>query len=270
MKVLSLFILINILTVEIFSQNLTELTLTKTIKGEFEYFMPDELGNLFGLTKNGQLKKYNNNLDSMGVFNDVRRYGKLFSISADNPLRTVLYFKEYRTILVLDRLLQVVNKIDLRKTGIFQVKAVAQSYDNLFWVYDEQDSKLKKINEEGKLVFATADLRLVFSEPIVPVNIFDFGGYVYIYDQKNGLFIFDYYGALKNRIALLDWKNVHPVGKQIVGIKANHLVTYIPGNIDTKEYPLPENLLGYEQIHFTASGCFVLKNGSIYKYDWKK
>jgi hypothetical protein len=270
MKVISLLILINVLTVEVFAQDLNVLTLTKTINGEFEYFMPDELGNLFGLTKNGQLKKYNNSLDSMGVFNNVRRYGKLFSISADNPLRTVLYFKEYRTILVLDRLMQVVNKIDLRKAGIFQVKAVAQSYDNLFWVYDEQESKLKKINEEGRLVFATADLRLVFSEAILPVNIFDAGGYVYIYDEKNGLFIFDYYGALKNRIALLDWKNVQPVGKQIVGIKANHLVTYTPGNIDTKEYPLPETLLGYDQIHFTASGCFVLKNGSIYKYDWKK
>ena len=107
MKVLSLFILINVLTVEVFAQDLNVLSLTKTINGEFEYFMPDELGNLFGLTKNGQLKKYNNNLDSMGVFNNVRRYGKLFSISADNPLRTVLYFKEYRTILVLDRLMQV-------------------------------------------------------------------------------------------------------------------------------------------------------------------
>lgn len=270
MKVFSLFILINLLTVKIFAQDLPVLSLSKTINGEFDYFMPDELGNVFALTKTGRLKKYNNNLDSMGVFNDVRRYGKLFSISADNPLRTVLYFKEYRTILVLDRLMQVVNKIDLRKTGIFQVKAVAQSYDNLFWVYDEQESKLKKINEEGKLVFSTADLRLIFSEPIVPSNIFDFGGYVYIYDEKNGLFIFDYYGALKNRIAFLDWKNIHPLGKQIVGIKANYLVTYTPGSIDTKEYLLPENLIGYDQIHFTASGCFVLKNGSIYKYDWKK
>jgi hypothetical protein len=268
MKVVSFFILINILTTELFAQQLPGLTLAKTIKGDFDYFMPDELGNLFGLTKSGQLKKYNNNLDSMGVFNDVRRYGKLFSISVDNPLRTVLYFKDYRTILVLDRLMQVVNKIDLRKAGIFQVKAVAQSYDNLFWVFDEQESKLKKINEEGKLVFATADLRLVFSEPIVPSNIFDLGGFVYIYDEKNGLFIFDYYGALKNRIAFLDWKDVHPVGKKIVGIKANHLMIYTPGNIDTKDYLLTENLIGYDQVRFTDSGCFILKNGSIFKYGW--
>ena len=132
MRILFLIILINFFSNLVVAQNLNNLSLSKTIQGDFEYFMPDELGNLFGLTKSGQLKKYNVSLDSMGVFNEVRRYGKLYSISADNPLRTVLYFKDYRTILVLDRLMQVVNKIDLRKAGIFQVKAVAQSYDNLF------------------------------------------------------------------------------------------------------------------------------------------
>jgi hypothetical protein len=270
MRVISLLILVNFLCSQLFAQDFSSLSLTKTIQGDFEYFMPDELGNVFALTKNGQLKKYNTNLDSMGVFNEVRRYGKLYSISADNPLRTVLYFKDYRTILVLDRLMQVVNKIDLRKAGIFQVKAVAQSYDNLFWIFDEQESKLKKIDEEGKQVLATADLRLVFTEPITASHLFDLGGYVYLYDEKNGLFIFDYYGALKNRIALLDWKQVHPVGKQIIGIKNKSLVSYTPGAFDTKEFPLVEKLIDFDQIHFTANGCYLLKSGSVYKYDWKK
>jgi hypothetical protein len=270
MRAVFLIILINFFSSLVAAQNLNDLSLSKTIQGDFEYFMPDELGNIFGLTKSGQLKKYNNNLDSMGVFNEVRRYGKLYSISADNPLRTVLYFKDYRTILVLDRLMQVVNKVDLRKAGIFQVKSVAQSYDNLFWVFDEQESKLKKIDGEGKQVLATADLRLVFSEPIIANNLFDLGGYVYLYDEKNGLFIFDYYGALKNRIAFLGWKLVHPVGKQIIGIKDNTLISYTPGNVDTKEVRLVEKLVKYDQIHFTANGCYLLKEGSIYKYDWKK
>ena len=267
MRVGILYILFFFITAQLSAQELSSLSITKTIKGDFAYCMPDELGNVFALTKNGQLKKYNTNLDSMGVFNEVRRYGKLYSISADNPLRTALYFKEYRTILVLDRLMQVVNKIDLRKAGVFQVKAIAQSYDNLFWVYDEQDSKLKKI-EEGKLVFATADLRLVFSEPIVPSTIFDLGGFVYVYDEKNGLFIFDYYGALKNRIAFLGWKGVHPVGKQIVGLKNNFLISYTPGNIDTREFALPDELKDNELLHFTPTGCFLIKEGAIIKYTW--
>ncbi len=89
MRAVFLIILINFFSSLVAAQNLNDLSLSKTIQGDFEYFMPDELGNIFGLTKSGQLKKYNNNLDSMGVFNEVRRYGKLYSISADNPLRTV-------------------------------------------------------------------------------------------------------------------------------------------------------------------------------------
>lgn len=270
MRVISFLFGILFLAAEAKAQDFNALTLSKTIKGDIAYFMPDELGNLFVLTKSGQLKKYNNNLDSMGVFNEVRRFGKLYSISADNPLRTVLFFKDYRTILVLDRLMQVVNKIDLRKSGIFQVKAVAQSYDNLFWVFDEQESRLKKINEEGKVVMSTADLRLVFSEPIQPTHLFDLGGFVYVYDEKNGLFIFDYYGALKNRIPLLQWQLVHSVGKQIVGIKNNALNTYLPGTIDNKAFPLTQDLMNYEQIHFTVNGCYLLKDGAVYKFDWRK
>ena len=171
MKSLIIFMLIGFLGLHLTAQEMGIKSAGKTISGDFSYVMPDELGNIFALTTSGQLKKYNNNLDSMGVFNNVRRYGKLYSISLENPLRTTLYFKDYKTVLVLDRLMQVVNKIDLRKAGIFQVKAVAQSYDNLLWVFDEQDSKLKKINEDGQLVFTTADLRLVFSEADIPKNI---------------------------------------------------------------------------------------------------
>jgi len=106
----------------------------------------------YALSRSGQLKKYNANLDSMGVFNDVRRYGKLYSISADNPLRSLLYFKEYRIILVLDRLMQVVNKIDIRKANIFQAQSIAQGYDNTIWVFDEQESRLEKTGSEWKAV----------------------------------------------------------------------------------------------------------------------
>lgn len=269
MKPLFIFMLLNFLIVHLAAQEMGSSRAAKTINGDFSYFMPDELGNIFALTTNGQLKKYNNNLDSMGVFNNVRRYGKLYSIAVENPLRTTLYFKDYKTILVLDRLMQVVNKIDLRKAGIFQVKAVAQSYDNLIWVFDEQESKLKKINEDGQLVFTTADLRLVFSEAIIPSVLFDLGGFVYLYDEHKGLFIFDYYGAFKNRIALLNWKEVHAVGKQIVGIQNGQLMVYTPGSIDTRTYELPKEFSDYQQIRFTAGACYVLSEKGISKLDWK-
>ena len=252
------------------TQQITLAEHPKSIKGVFSYCMPDQLGNVFALSRSGQLKKYNANLDSMGVFNDVRRYGKLYSISADNPLRSLLYFKEYRIILVLDRLMQVVNKIDIRKANIFQAQSIAQGYDNTIWVFDEQESRLKKLDLNGKLLFETADLRLVFNETLNPSTIFDAAGFVYVYDDQKGLFIFDYYGALKNRIALIGWTAVQPLGKNIIGLKNGKIMVYTPGGIDIKELQLPANISKGEQYRFTSDALYVRDSTGIYQYEWNK
>lgn len=242
---------------------------TDSITGKFSYFKPDALGNIFALTERGQLKKYNAAHDSMGVFNDVRRYGRLHSVSPGNALRTLLYFKEYRTLLVLDRLMQVVNKIDLRKANAFQASLAALGYDNSIWIFDEQDSKVKKLNEDGSLIFETADLRIVLGEAIAPNTLFDQGGLLYLYDPQKGLFIFDYYGGLKKKIALLDWKAVQPLGKNMAGIKNGKLMLYTPDLMDWKESALPENIKNSPIVYFTPRSVMTLDATGIRYYDWK-
>ncbi|MFM7222967.1 MAG: hypothetical protein ACKO03_06030 [Bacteroidota bacterium] len=242
---------------------------TKIVLGNFEMMVPDESGNVYALTKDGQLKKYAPSMDSMGVFNDIRRYGKLYSISADNPLRALLFFRDFKTILVLDRFLQVVNRIDVRKAGIFQAKAVGQSYDNKIWIFDEQASKLKKIDNEGKVAMETADLRLALNETIVPTVLFDLGGLVYVYDPEKGLFSFDYYGALNKRVAFLGWESVYPLGKNIIGYSHGKWTIYRPGTIETQEIAVPSGWTDFKQIRLMLGyGCALNADGLI-KFDWK-
>ena len=264
---LSIFMLLGLLKVS--AQTSAGWKQTDSLSGKFSYFKPDDLGNIFALTQNGQLKKYNASHDSMGVFNDVRKYGRLHSISPGNALRTLLYFREYRTILILDRMMQVVNKIDLRKSNAFQVSLAALGYDNSIWIFDEQNSKVKKINEEGSIIFETADLRIVLGEAITPNTLFDLGGLLYLYDPQKGLFIFDYYGGLKKKIALLDWKAVQPLGKNIAGIKNGKLMVYTPDMIDLKESELPENLKNIPVIYFTPRSVLTMDATGIRFYDWK-
>ena len=112
------------------------LKLQKELPGKFNQFRVDELGSIYVLSSTGQIKKYNPNLDSLAVFNDVKRYGQLYSIHTENPLRTILFFKNFNTVLLLDRMMQMVQKIDFRKLSLFQVNAIAPSYDNRLWIFD--------------------------------------------------------------------------------------------------------------------------------------
>ncbi|MBK7122045.1 MAG: hypothetical protein IPH68_04075 [Chitinophagaceae bacterium] len=156
----------------------------KSIKGSFTYFNVDNLDQVYLITANNQLKKLNANGDSVAVFNDVKKYGNPDFIDVTNPLKALLYYKNYSTVVMLDRLLTVRNNINFRKQNIFYVNNVTLSYDNYIWIFDEEDFKLKKIDEEGKLLLETISWRMLFDTVPSLVKIIDRENYVYLYDPK--------------------------------------------------------------------------------------
>ena len=241
-------------------------TEVKTVEGDYTDFTIDNLGNYYLLSKNNQLKKLNANGDSMGVFNDVRRYGKLYSIDATNPLKILLYYKSFATVVVLDRFLNNVNTIDLRKQNIFQAKAIAQSYDNNIWVYDEQVSKLKKIAEDGKLLTETVDFRIIFDEVPNPTHIFDQDAFVYLYDPEKGIYVFDIYGSFKNKITYKGLTDLAIYGKTIVGIEGEQLLAYTTGTLTEKKLTLPAFLKNREKAVIRPGHFYLLQNGIILHY----
>jgi hypothetical protein len=216
-----IFILLFVLSLQIFQANASDTTLQyqliHKIQGSFSDFSMDNLGNIFLINNNNQIKKINPEFDSIGVFNDTKRFGKIFSIDVSNPLKLLVYYKDFNTIITLDRFLNIRNSIDLRKQNIFQAKVIATSYDNNIWVFDEIDATLKKIDDNGKIILQTADFRLLFEDFSNPEKIIDSDGMLYMYASKTGWYIFDYYGALKSKHSLTSWKDVQVINKILMG-----------------------------------------------------
>lgn len=241
-------------------------TYIKTIRENVASFAVDNLDNLYLLSTGNQLKKLNAAGDSVGVFNDIRKYGKLTYMDVSNPLRVLLYYKDFSTVVVLDRFLNIRSTIDLRKQDIFQVQAIGLSYDNKIWLYDEFENKLKKIDEDGKLLFETADFRQLFNEQFTPAVIFDENRQIYLYDPKKGMMAFDYYGALKNKIALLNWSNFRVTGSYLFGTRNDSLIRYHPATLTQKEWLLPANLKTAQKLSFTNTHLFALKKEGLEIY----
>ncbi len=233
------------------------------IPGDYSYFTIDNLDNIYLLSSNNQLKKVNINGDSNGVFNEVRKYGSLFSIDASNPLKILLNYKDFSTIAELDRLLNVLNVIDLRKQGIFNVNTIATSYDNNIWLFDEGESKLKKIDDNGNVLAETVDFRSLFDTVPSPTQIIDRDGFVYLYDPNKGFYIFDYYGSLKNKIPFLHWTNVDVVGTSIYGFKDSILYEYKLGSLNLVQYKLPPVFKHSTQIKVGNNKVYLLKENGI-------
>ena len=237
-------------------------------RGQVKQFAADNLGNVYVLTPAGLLIKLNNKGDSMNVFNDVRRYGTVYAIDVTNPMKVLLYYKDFSTVVMLDRYLSRINMIDLRKSGIFQAKAMGLSYDNNVWIFDEQSAKLKKIDETGRVLSETTDLRQVLDVIPSPHTLIDRDGFVYVYDDTKGLYVFDYYGALKNTLLLPGITDLRVIGKTIAGRRQNKLVRYTLGTLELQEQPLPATIQDAEKIYITQQGIYMLNEAGIEKYPY--
>jgi glutaredoxin-related protein len=238
-----------------------------SISGDIVNFTVDNLDNVYILTSTDQLKKYNTNGDSVAIFNNVKKFGKVSTIDVSNPLKVLLYYKDFSTVVILDRLLTVRNTIDLRQKNIFQVNAIGQSYDNNIWLYDEGDSKLKKIDDAGKVLLETPDFRLLFNQAPHIKNIYDQDGFVYLYDPEQSVFVFDYYGALRNKILISGWQDFKVTGKYIFGINNDTLHRYEINTFRLDEEKLPIPLENSLKVDFTSSRLYALKKGLLLIYN---
>jgi len=235
-----------------------QLTLQKEIPGSFTDFYADGLNNIYLVNQNNQIKKLDNKFDSAAVFNDVRRYGDIYSLDVSNPLKEVLYYRDFSTILVLDRFLNPQNTIDLRTYGILQVKAVATSYDNNYWIFDELDNKIKKLDDNGNVLLESADFRILFQEEYNPSTIIDNDGLLYLYDPKNGWLIFDYYGAFKQRVQLKGWKDVQVENKNLLGHDSTYLYISYPAALSIQQVQTNINLATALKVQKRGNKFFVL------------
>jgi hypothetical protein len=236
------------------------------IPGAYLQMEVDALDNIYLLTPGYQLKKLDSNRDSVAVFNDVKRYGNPSYIDVSNPFKVLVYYKNFSTAVILDRLLTARNTINFRKQEIFSVKAITTSYDNNIWLFDEQDFKLKKIDDDGKLLFESNDMRLLVENVPLPLQITDSENFVYLYDSTKGFYVFDYYGAFKNNLPFVNWKAVSISNTSLYGFAENELYSYSLKTATLKKYRLPEFIKDYIDIKAINGKLYLLKKDGLEVY----
>ena len=239
---------------------------TAQLKADIVNFTVDNLNNIYIVNSNNQVKKLNDKLDSVGVFNDIRRYGNITSIDASNPLKVLVYYKDFASIVVLDRFLNTRNTIDLRSQNILQVRAIAQSYDNNIWLFDELDNKIKKLDDNGKVLLESADFRVLFEEVPNPYHLIDNNGFLYLYNPNQGWLTFDYYGALKSRYAVAHWQDVQVTNNILWGRDSTHFYYANPTQLKLQQVHINASLEQAIKTVRQNNKLYVLKKDGLYIY----
>lgn len=226
----------------------------------------DNLGNLYVLNGEGRIRKMGPGGDSLAVFNQLRRNGKLSSVDVSNPLRPLLLYRDFARVVVLDRFLAPQAAIDLRRAGVQQPAAAATSFDNKIWVFDLLQSKLKKLDDGGNIVLETADLRQVFGTALQPVQIIDHNNWLYLCDPATGVYVFDYFGNFKRKMPLLHWQHLQVWGNYVYGISNGGLWRYHTGTLLQETVPLPQGLNNCQWLSLAPGKLLSVCDGSCRVY----
>jgi hypothetical protein len=249
-----------------FAQKDTSFLLVRTYSGDIANVAVDNLDNIYVVSSTGQLKKFNNRGDSVGVFNGMRNYGKLQAIDVSNPLKPLLFYRDFSTVVILDRLLASRTSFDLRRHNVLQPTAIGLSYDNNIWVFDQYDNKLKKLDESGNTLLETADFRQAFNQAITPQKIINDNGLVYLADSAQGIFVFDNYGAFKRKIVLKNWRNIDVWGGKVVRLGSDAVIVYNPDTFLEQAQKFPASFEPYLHSFTTHNKLITFSADSLRIY----
>lgn len=155
----------------------------------------DPLGNIYVTNALSNLQKVSSSGVLMAQFQDSR-FGRIGSIDASDPMEILLFYPDLQVVLLLDRSLTPINRINVTTLGLSFVRSICRSNDKSFWLFDGIAQQLKKINPQATTLYASDPMPLLIGTPINPTQIIQNGNYVAIIDTTKGIYTFDIFGNL--------------------------------------------------------------------------
>lgn len=171
------------------------------IKANFDFFTADNIGNVYTV-KEDELVKYLPSGKFFARYSNLK-LGAISTVDATNPLKLVIYYRDFQQIVFLDNQLSLNSEtVSLERLGYEQTELVCASANNSFWIYDKQNNELIRFNENSKKIASTGNLKQVLQTELAPNFMMEYNGYLYLNSPETGIYVFDIFGAFSKIISL--------------------------------------------------------------------
>lgn len=206
------------------------------------YVRTDEIGNTFVVNKE-EILKYNAAGTFMKRYSN-KRFGNITTIDATNPLKLLLYYKDFQQLLFLDnQLTPNSDPISLEELGYEQTDLVCLSVNNSFWLYNKQNNELVRLNEQLQPIVKTGNLKQILQADLSPNMIREHNGFLYMNCPDEGILVFDIYGTFYKTYPLRGLKEFDVMNETIVFYKDHKLQQYQPKTFNTAEKAVPDTII---------------------------
>jgi len=240
--------------------------LVKTVPVQGRYLTSDHLMQAYVIDENNQVLKYDTTGQLIGRF-DENRYGQITSVDATSPFNTLMFYKDFATIVAVDNQLNARTLFRLPSIDINSVSAVALSHDNHLWLFDTEESKLKKITSKYDLVHESLPVNQFLDSEINPTFIVEKDKLVFVNDPEMGILVFDLYGSYYNSFPITGVEHFQVINKNIVFYDDSqlHLFDFMSFQMETLPMPLQEDSVSHFQLNKDVLFVLGEKGMQIYR-----
>lgn len=171
------------------------------IKATHTAFGGDNIGNIYTVNED-ELVKYQPSGKFFTRYSNLR-LGSITTLDATNPLKLLLYYRDFQQIVFLDnQLSQNSAPVSLETLGYEQTWLVCAGANNSFWIYNKQNNELIRFDENSKKIASTGNLKQVLNADLNPDFMREYNGYLFLNCPGSGIYVFDIFGAFSKVIAL--------------------------------------------------------------------
>jgi len=243
----------------------TSYTLINSYETKANLVAVDNFGSFYSASNNGVIK-YNNDGAFICRYEEFK-YGKVGMINVTNPMKVLVYYPDFMTVITLDKFLSPLNTYNFFDLGYQNVSAVASSVDGQIWFYDNIDFKLKKIDETGKIYRESQPLNVVLEQTPNPNFMMERDNLLYMNDPAIGILVFDMFGSYSKTIPLKGLSRFQILQDQVIYFDSLQLHAYNTFTLELKSLSLPDTT-GVTLAVLDKNRMAVLKKDKIdfYRY----
>lgn len=212
--------------------------LIKQIPVKVTAYTTDHFGNSYLINTHGTIFKYDSMGNVMATFSQ-KDYGIPQSIDASDPFKILIFYPNFGAVRMLDNKLTLESTIDLKSIGIQQPILACNTINQTgFWIYDESDFSIKKINNQLKVELTCLPLNKVFRD--MHFNfLFESENWIMINNPNIGVIVYDKTGDYFHTIEIKDQSSFQAQYDQLFFVRNDSILMCNIGSLERNSVKLP-------------------------------
>lgn len=240
-----------------------KLKIEKTLPFAASFFTVDKLGHLYAVS-NGNVIQTDTNGTILHSFSN-KSIGNVNFIDASNPLRIMVYVRDFSVIYFLDNQLAIQSSINLRDQFLTDAWPVCNSNNEGFWIFDRNQNILQKYDYTLKSISQSQPLNLLVSDELKPMMMGENDKWLVLQNENTGFMVFDRLGSYDRTLRDSVVQSFFLSEKNLIYFSGNNLVfTSLETGLEFKRIPL--DVKKVDNVRWFNNCIYLLSENKIQVY----